>query len=138
MGIRVKQEWKAMCDSSSVAEIMRLILGTESHIDQEKEHFWVLGMNANNTIKYIDLVSLGVLDSTMTHPREVFRLAVMKGVAKIIMVHNHPSGESKPSPEDMAILTRLSEAGQILGIKVLDSIIVASDNHWSAADCGMV
>ena len=110
-----------------VATLMRGILGMESEIDKGKEHFWIIGLNVKNRIMFIDLVSLGTLSASLIHPRETFRLAIHRGVASIIAVHNHPSGDPAPSRDDIAITERLGEAGEILGIKLLDHVIFGND-----------
>ena len=90
-----------------------------------------MGLNAKNNIQDIELVSLGTLHSSLVHPRETFRLAVMKGVASLILVHNHPSGDPEPSEDDIDITKRLVEGGKILGIQVIDHIIIAGKGHCS-------
>ena len=122
----------------AVATILQSILKAESPIDREKEHFWTIGLNTRNVVKYVDLTSLGTLNASLVHPREVFRLAVMKGIASIILGHNHPSGDSEPSEEDIRLTRRLVEAGKILGIEVLDHIIVANSNHLSFKAQGLM
>jgi len=117
-----------------VANILQKILKAEGWIDQDKEHFWVVGLNPRNVIKYLELVSLGTLDTNLVHPREVFRLAIVKAVAQIIIAHNHPSGNSQPSPEDVAITKQLVKAGKILGIEVIDHIIIAGKEFASFKD----
>ena len=117
-----------------VAKILQKILKAEGRIDQDKEHFWVVGLNPRNVIKYLELVSLGTLDTNLVHPREVFRLAIVKAVAQIIIAHNHPSGNSQPSPEDVAITKQLVKAGKILGIEVIDHIIIAGKEFASFKD----
>jgi len=148
MRIRVRQTWKdQISNPEKVSEILRSILATESEIDRDKEHFWVLGLSTSNVIRYIDLVSLGTLDMTLCEPREVFRLAVMKGVKAIIVAHNHPlfrhrhnhpSGEPSPSTLDKQVTKTLADAGKILGIKLLDAIIVTDNDFWSASGAGMI
>jgi len=139
MRIQVKQDWKdKIYNPVKVTKILRSILSEESEIDQDKEHFWVFGLTNSNVIKYIDLVSLGTLDKTMCEPREVFRLAVMKGVKAIIIAHNHPSGDTVPSNDDIQSSKMLIDAGNILKIKVLDNIIVSEDGYWSASEAGMI
>ncbi len=113
-------------NSNEVAEVLRAILQHDSDIEQEKEHFWVIGLNAKNAIKFIDLVSLGTLTGSLIHPRETFRLAVMKGVASIVCGHNHPSGDPTPSRDDIAVTERLKKAGEVLGIQVLDHVIIGN------------
>lgn len=131
MLIQFKEGKNAINDPASVAGILQSILKTESTIDRDKEHFWTVGLNTRNVVKYIDLTSLGTLNASLVHPREVFRLAVMQGIASVILGHNHPSGSTEPSEEDLRITRRLVEAGKILGIEVLDHIIVADNNHLS-------
>ena len=113
-------------DANTIYLIMSAILNSEDEIDRNKEHFWSIGLNAKNQIQYIELVSLGTLSNSLIHPRETFRFAIMKGVANIIVCHNHPSGGLEPSREDIAITERLVSSGEILGIKVLDHVIIGS------------
>jgi len=139
MRIRVRQTWKdQISNPEKVSEILRSILATESEIDRDKEHFWVLGLTSKNVIRYIDLVSLGTLDKTLCEPREVFRLAIMKGVKAIIVAHNHPSGATNPSSFDQQVTKILVNAGELLKIRVLDSIIVTDDGYWSASEFGLI
>jgi len=121
-----------------VAEIAKAVLSKEEKIDQDKEHFWVFGMNSRNIIKYMELVSLGSLNASLVHPREVYRLAVFKGVAHIIVCHNHPSGDSGPSSEDIRMTTRLTEAGKIMGIELLDHIIISTGDTFSFKEKGLM
>jgi len=116
-----------------VAEIIRALLKAESKTDREKEHWWVIGLNTRNTIKYVDLVALGILDSCICHPRETFRLAILKGVSSIILAHNHPSGDPEPSPDDRELTNRITNAGEIIGIKVLDHVIVGNGSQMSVS-----
>lgn len=85
----------------------------------------MVGLNTKNFIIYVELVSMGTLNASLVHPREVFRLAIMKGgVSGILAVHSHPSGDPEPSQDDIAITRRLYDAGKIVGIELLDHIIV--------------
>ncbi len=127
----VKENTKQRVSSASeVAEVLSAILHTENEIDQDKEHFWIIGVNAKNVIKFIDLVSLGTLTASLISPREVFRLAVNRGIASLIAGHNHPSGDPTPSRDDIAVTERLKKAGEILGIQVLDHVIIGSDGQF--------
>ncbi len=126
-------------NSYEVAKVLSAILDMDDEVDRDKEHFWVIGLNTKNVIKFIDLVSLGTLTNALIHPREVFRLAVMKGVCNIIAGHNHPSGDPAPSREDMAITERLKSAGDILGISVLDHVIISEGGQFvSLKDKGLL
>lgn len=106
------------------ADILQKILRAEEEIDQDKEHFWSIGLNGQNQIQYIELVCLGILGATYAHPREVYRLAIMKGVAQIITAHNHPSGNLTPSSRDLEFVRQLVKAGEIIGIKMIDHVII--------------
>ena len=116
---------EAITTPESITNIMQAILEREDEIDKDKEHFWSIGLDTRNKIKYIELVSLGTLNASLIHPRETFRLAVMKGVASIIVCHNHPSGELTPSEDDLAITQRLIKSGEILSISLIDHLIIA-------------
>jgi len=138
MEIKLSEKVK-ITNPQEIAKIFQQILKSENQIDQEKEHFWVVGLNARNIIKYLELVSLGTLNSNLVHPREVFRLAIFKGVAQIIIGHNHPSGEPEPSEDDLEITARLKKAGKIIGIEVVDHIIITDDNNYvSFKDKGLI
>jgi DNA repair protein RadC len=99
--------------------------------DKKEEHFYVLMLNTQNNIIAEQEISKGILDASIIHPREVFRPAIKNSASKIILVHNHPSGDSKPSQEDLEMTKKLIKTGGELGIKVLDSIITGKENYWS-------
>ena len=98
---------------------------------EEKEHFLTLYLNARNVIIHQETVSIGSLNANIVHPREVFRPAIVRAAAALILVHNHPSGDVTPSQEDLKLTARLVEAGRLLGIEVLDHVIVSSRNYMS-------
>lgn len=97
--------------------------------DVKKEHFKSLLLNTKNQVIKINTVSIGILDSSLVHPREVFKDAIQASAASIIVAHNHPSGDPTPSPEDKRVTQRLAECGTLLGIDLLDHIIIG-DNRW--------
>src|SRR3989338_9756222 len=99
--------------------------------DEKQEHFYILMLNSQNNIIGEHLVSKGILDASILHPREVFKPAIKDSASKIILVHNHPSGYSKPSNEDLEITKKLEEAGQMVDIKVLDHVIIGNGIWWS-------
>jgi DNA repair protein RadC len=92
---------------------------------QAREHFVVLLLNARHECTAVETVSIGSLNASIVHPREVFRPAVLASAASIIVVHNHPSGDPEPSEEDLSITRRLVQAGEILGIGLLDHVVIA-------------
>ncbi len=93
---------------------------------EQREHFVVLLLNARHEVMAYETVSVGSLNASIVHPREVFKPAVIAAAATIVLCHNHPSGDPEPSEEDLTITKRLVEAGELLGISVLDHIIIAS------------
>jgi DNA repair protein RadC len=129
----------SLCSSQEVAALVNTLLASEDEASQEREHFYCIGLNTKNVVKYIDLVSLGSLTASLVHPRETFRVAVTRGAAAVIFSHNHPSGDTKPSQEDILLTRRLSQAGDVLGIKVLDHVIVGEAGaQFSFRDNGMI
>ncbi|MGA1847279.1 JAB domain-containing protein [Deferribacter abyssi] len=129
---------KSISKPEDVAKILQAILCSEHEIDQDKEHFWCIGLNTRNIIKYIELVTLGTLDMTIVEPREVFRLAIIKGVKSLILAHNHPSGALRFSDNDIAVTERLIKSGDILGIKILDHILITKDDYISMKSDGLL
>ena len=99
--------------------------------DEVKEHFVVVCLNtANKIIKY-EIISIGNLNSSVVHPREIFKVAIDNNSANIILLHNHPSGNLEPSREDISVTKRLVEAGKLLDIQVFDHIIIGNNNYYS-------
>jgi len=104
--------------------------------DLPQEEFHVLLLNTQHRVLRSLLVTRGVLDASLIHPREVFRPAILESAAAVVLVHNHPSGDPAPSPEDRAVTRHLARAGQSLGIRVLDHVIVGDGRWVSMADAG--
>jgi adenine-specific DNA-methyltransferase len=99
--------------------------------DKKKENLICLYLNARNSLLKKEIISIGLLDKTLLHPREIFHPAVELNAASIILVHNHPSGDSTPSPRDIQVVEKIAQAGEIMGIPVIDFIIVAESEHYS-------
>lgn len=99
--------------------------------DLPQEEFHALLLNTRHRVIREVAVTRGILDASLIHPREVFRLAVVEGAAGVILVHNHPSGDPTPSAEDRAVTRQLSEAGRALGIPVLDHVVVGDGTYRS-------
>jgi len=102
----------------------------------DREQFLVCSLDARNAAIGVNIVSIGSLTLSIVHPREVFKSAILMNACAIIAVHNHPSGDPNPSPEDRTLTTRLREAGDLLGIKLLDHLILGDDRLYSFADQG--
>jgi len=112
-------------------EIMKQFLG-----DVDREHFVVLAMDVKGQPTCIQTVHIGSLSASIVHPREVLKSAILSNAASIICGHNHPSNRIDPSPEDIDVTKRLVEAGQIIGIDVLDHLILCEDNFRSFKESG--
>ncbi|NLY36392.1 MAG: DNA repair protein RadC [Tissierellia bacterium] len=103
----------------------------------QKEVFICLHLDSKNNILSEDVVSIGTLNRSLVHPREVFKKAVKNGAASVLVVHNHPSGDPKPSEEDKQVTKRLKEVGELLGIPLLDHVIIAREERFSFREAGI-
>jgi DNA repair protein RadC len=106
--------------------------------DADREMFTVIYLNTKNEPTAIHTVSVGTLNSSLVHPREVFKAAVMVNAASLILAHNHPSNDVQPSREDIEITRKLVDAGNILGVQVLDHIVVGSGRFRSMKNAGIL
>ena len=104
--------------------------------DYHKEHFYIIPLDTRNNS--ITEISVGSLNSSIAHPREVFGEAIKNNAASVIFAHNHPSGNPEPSDEDLEITKNLVECGKILGIEVLDHVVVAKDTFFSFKQKGLI
>ena len=102
----------------------------------DREHFLVCGLDAKHRVIGINLVSIGTLTLSIVHPREVFKPLIVMNAAAWLASHNHPSGDATPSQEDRLLTKRLREAGDLLGITLLDHLILGEHRHFSFADEG--
>lgn len=106
--------------------------------EQKKEKFITLCLDTKNQILKEEVISIGSLNASIVHPREVFKSALMESSASVIMVHNHPSGDPSPSREDIMVTEKMVEGGKLLGIDVLDHIIIGEGRYVSLKDEGFV
>ena len=102
------------------------------------ERFGVLLLDTKHRLLRTRIVSEGTLDSSLAHPREVFRAAVGAGAACLIVFHNHPSGDPHPSPDDHALTHRLARAGMVVGVPLVDHLVLADGAYWSFRENGMI
>lgn len=105
---------------------------------ETKEMFITLHLDGKNRIICMDLVSVGSLNQSIVHPREVFKTALLSSAAAIMCIHQHPTGDPTPSSEDISITRRLKEAGEIMGIKLLDHCIIGQDSYCSFVERGLL
>lgn len=113
-------------DSQSLANAVRELIG-----QSDREHFVALHLDSKHRIASIEVIATGTLNAVIVHPREVFKGAILANAHAIAVAHNHPSGDLTPSPEDRTITKQLIEAGEVMGIKLLDHIIVNTALHTS-------
>ena len=105
---------------------------------KQQEHFICISLNGANEVIERRIVTIGLLDKSPVHPREVFANVIADRAAAVIFVHNHPSGELQPSESDLSIHRQLTEAGKILGIQILDHVIVTRRGHYSFREAGLL
>ncbi|OYT73104.1 MAG: hypothetical protein CFK49_09075 [Armatimonadetes bacterium JP3_11] len=105
-------------------------------LGERREHFLAVMLDTKNRVLRTETISIGTLDSSLVHPREVYRVVIREGAASWIAVHNHPSGDPTPSPEDIAITRRLKDAGELLGVELLDHLILGDGNYTSLREKG--
>lgn len=106
--------------------------------DFKKEHCVVASFDIRNKLIGIDTVGVGILNANLIHPREVFSTAISRHAAAIIISHNHPSGESEPSDEDVLVTERLVSSGRVVGIEVMDHVIVTKSDFYSFKEHGLL
>lgn len=106
-------------------------LFSEKLKDKNKEYFYTVLLDTKNNVIKTDEVSVGILDASIVHSREIFREAIRASASRIILVHNHPSGDPTPSVEDLDITKKMIDVGELLGIEVLDHVIIGKNKYWS-------
>lgn len=126
-----------ICDTpDQAAEYWRLHVVTNPYFNPECECFVVLLLNTRRRIKGHQLLTIGTMDTILVHPREVFRGAIIGAAAAVVVMHNHPSGDSSPSEADIKVTRDLIRAGQLLRIEVLDHVIIGYQNRASLKEQG--
>ena len=123
----------AIKSPADAAAVMKQYIGSD-----DRETFAILLLDTKHKINWIHPVSTGSLNASIVTPRETFKAAIEANASAIILSHNHPSGDTTPSKEDLAITQRLLEAGKIIGIEVLDHVIVAPNNYYSLKEHGHI
>ena len=137
MNIRLSKEQKIkILNTDDVYTVMQAVLLRQNKIRRNQEHFWVIGLDNKNAILFLELVAIGRDNRVKVHPPDVFRIAIYKLSSKIILVHNHPSGNLIPSAADLDFTDRLIKTGQILDIEVLDHFIISDKGFTSLAETG--
>ena len=118
----------------SPKDVADLVMDDMKHLD--REHFKVILLDSKNSVMGIETVSIGTVNASLVHPREVLKPALEKSATAIILVHNHPSGSVSPSKEDILITERFAKCCEIIGIEILDHVIVGYEGYKSLRECG--
>lgn len=124
----IKYQGRTISDPQSASELIIEFLGER----RDREFFGILCLNTKNQPTNISIVSIGSLNSSIVHPREVFKTAILSNAASVIVFHNHPSGNPAPSTTDIEVTKRLVDAGEILGIQMIDHIIVSDGQQYQS------
>jgi len=139
MNIHLSDEDKIkVLNGNDLYGIMQRILLREEKIDQDREHFWVVGLANNNRILFIELISLGSVNQTLAEPMDVFSFALQKRAVRIVLVHNHPSGEIQPSEADKDLTDNLIQVGKIVKTEVFDHLIITDNTFYSFKASGLL
>ena len=135
-----KQKSTAIKQSSDIAVILTEYYKSLDKFERFKEHFLVVALKTDLTINFIDVVSIGSLSGTVVGVQETFRRAIIEGAtARIILCHNHPSNNKKPSKTDIKLTNRLVKAGEVLEIPIIDHLIITTGKGYcSMADEGLL
>lgn len=104
----------------------------------DREKFVVVMLNTKNHVIAVDTISIGTLNSSLVHPREVFKSAIKRSACSLVLCHNHPSSDPTPSKQDLEITNRLVEAGKLLSIEVVDHVIIGSQSYVSLKERGVI
>jgi len=127
----------ALCDTpEKAADYWRMHIATSQYYNPDCECLAVLILNTRRRVKGHHLASIGTMDTILVHPREVFRIAIITAASAVVVMHNHPSGESAPSEADIKVTRDLIRAGQLLKMEVLDHVIVGNGNFSSLRSLG--
>ena len=139
MEVRLTEAQKiTILNAHDVYSVMQQILLRQNKIRRAQEHFWVVGLKADKTILFVELIGIGAQNRVNVSPPDVFRMGIYKLAVRLILVHNHPSGNLKPSQGDKDITDRLLKVGKMINIEVLDHLIITESGFTSFKDKGIM
>lgn len=137
MNVRLTKEQKVkILNSTHIYDVMQQILLRENKIRRNQEHFWVVGLDTKNKILFIELIGLGAVNRVNANPPDVFRMGIYKLAVRMILVHNHPSGDVEPSKADLDFTDRMLKVGKLINIEVIDHLIISESEYTSFEDEG--
>lgn len=135
MKVRLTQAQKIrIANTEDIFKIMHAVLMRQNRLHRQKEYFWSMGLNTNYEILYLELCTVGTLNQTHIDGVELFSFAVQKKCKKLILIHNHPSGNLKPSEMDKILTEYFMAGGRLLGIEILDHLIISEKGFYSMKD----
>lgn len=139
MNVRLTSDQKIkILNSQDLFKVMQQVLLRENKIRRNKEHFWIICLASNNRILLIELISLGTVKNTFVEPMDVFSFALQKRAVKIVMVHNHPSGELRPTKSDIQLTDKMLAIGRFINLPIIDHLIISEDQYYSFADSDLL
>ena len=139
MNVRINKDDKIKVrGSNDVYPIMQKILLRQNKIRRSQEYFWVVGLDNSNNILFVELISIGASNRVHVSPPDVFRMGIYKLAVKMILVHNHPSGNLKVSDTDKIVTNKLLKAGKLIEIDIVDHLIITEKKYFSFADAGLI
>ena len=139
MNVRLTKEQKIkVLNSADIYAIMQQVLLRENKIRRNQEHFWVVGLNNNNKILFVELIGLGASNRVNADPPDVFRMAIYKLASKLILVHNHPSGSHEVTDADLNFTDHMLKVGKLIHVEVLDHLVITETSYTSFEDRGIM
>jgi DNA repair protein RadC len=138
MIIKISDSRRAVANPLQIRDILADYFKAIDIVDRDKEHFFCFQLSCRNRILIAEVVSVGILDASLVHAREVYTRAIKNRCSQILVAHNHPSGDPDPSYEDIAVTKKLVEAGHIIGIKLIDHIIYTPNKLYSFQSHGLI
>ncbi|WP_421804730.1 JAB domain-containing protein [Flagellimonas sp.] len=139
MNVRLTKDQKIkVLNSADIYAIMQQVLLRENKIRRNQEHFWVVGLNHNNKILFVELIGLGASNRVNADPPDVFRMAIYKLASKLILVHNHPSGSHEVTDADLNFTDHMLKVGKLIHVEVLDHLVITETSYTSFEDRGIM
>ncbi|MFT5891942.1 MAG: DNA repair protein RadC [Dokdonia sp.] len=139
MNVRLNEDQKTqILNADDVYKIMQQILLRQNKIRRSQEYFWVVGLDNQNTVLFVELISIGGANRVNVSPPDVFRMGIYKLAVKMILIHNHPSGVLQPSENDKNFTDRLLKVGKMINIKVIEHLIITETDFFSFDTVGLI
>ena len=138
MIIKIKDSIRRVSAPIDIHSILKDYFALVDEIDRDKEHFFCFLLDSRNRVKIADLISVGILNASLAHPREVYTRAVKYRCSTVVVAHNHPSGNADPSDSDIEITKKLVSAGHIIGIELIDHIIYTDETVYSFREHSLI